>query len=102
MGKRAKNPVPDKQATCHVENKALRFAQMTNAGATFASMSDDVEGTMTTFDLQFDPIDWQQLELLAKLTPGEQMRASVMPTSLPQRCYAARCDGAFPIFRWQS
>jgi hypothetical protein len=41
-------------------------------------MSDDVEGTMTTFDLQFDPIDWQQLELLAKLTPGERMRASVM------------------------
>jgi len=33
---------------------------------------------MTTFDLQFDPIDWQQLELLAKLTPGERMRASVM------------------------
>lgn len=33
---------------------------------------------MTTFDLKFDPIDWQQLELLAKLTPGERMRASVM------------------------
>ena len=25
---------------------------------------------MTIFDLEFDPIDWQQLELLAKLTPG--------------------------------
>jgi hypothetical protein len=24
---------------------------------------------MTAFDLKFDPIDWQQLELLAKLTP---------------------------------
>ena len=33
---------------------------------------------MTTLDLQFDPIDWQQLELLARLTPGERMRASVM------------------------
>jgi len=33
---------------------------------------------MTTFDLEFEPIDWQQLELLAKLTSGERMRASVM------------------------
>jgi hypothetical protein len=30
------------------------------------------------FFLKFDPIDWQQLELLAKLAPGERMRASVM------------------------
>jgi hypothetical protein len=30
-------------------------------------MADDVE-------MKFDPIDWQQMRILAKLTPGERMR----------------------------
>ena len=41
-------------------------------------MEEAVEESGTSFDLNFDPIDWQQLELLSRLTPGERMRASAM------------------------
>lgn len=47
-------------------------------------------------DLQLDPIDWEQLRLLAKLTPGERMMAMAQASAFSRALLRGALQTRFP------
>ena len=50
-------------------------------------------------ELELDPVDWEQLRLLAKLTPGERMMAMAQTSAFSRALLRGRFGGVIRIFR---
>ena len=49
-----------------------------------------------TDDLQFDPIDWQQMRMMAKLTVGERMKAMAQSSAFGHALLRGAFQTRFP------
>ena len=47
-------------------------------------------------ELQFDPIDWQQMRIMAKLTPGERMAAMARASAFGHALLRGAFRSRFP------
>lgn len=47
-------------------------------------------------ELQFDPIDWQQMRIMAKLTPGERMLAMAQASAFGHALLRGALQTRFP------
>ncbi len=50
-------------------------------------------------ELELDPVDWEQLRLLAKLTPGERMMAMAQTSAFSRALLRGAFRGVIRIFR---